>query len=164
MTRADFLNRARSLHNIDSIHLPELDRAQRRHFMDEPVRYFMNCSDAHAAAIWREVEKRQAKAATVEPTDRAALEKAIANVSQHIAHGGSPVPITLDLCTVHAAARAHLATLPKGRLVWVAVEIAYDKIVGWRHFLTWEEADALADKWRSQSAGKVEVRQVEVGS
>jgi hypothetical protein len=49
-----------------------------------------------------------------------------------------------------------------GRTVWIVIEIAYDTIIGWHHELTKEAADALAERWRSTNAGKVEVRQVEV--
>jgi hypothetical protein len=56
-----FLNRVRSLFNIDGDQLPELDRDEWRSFRDDPVRFFMRADDWQAAAIWREVEKRQAR-------------------------------------------------------------------------------------------------------
>lgn len=59
--RRAFLNRVHSLHNIDRDQLPELDRDDWRSFRDDPVHYFMRTDDYQAAAIWREVEKRQAK-------------------------------------------------------------------------------------------------------
>ena len=55
-----FLNRVRSLFNIDGDLLADvLSPEEQRKFMDDPVRYFMRCDDERAAAIWREVEKRQ---------------------------------------------------------------------------------------------------------
>lgn len=59
MNRAAFLNCLRSLHNIDSDALPELTFDQWEFFRDNPARYLMCCDDVQAAAIWREVEKRQ---------------------------------------------------------------------------------------------------------
>jgi hypothetical protein len=59
-----FLNRVRSLFNIDRDMLPELDRDEWRSFRDDPVRFFMGAADWHAEAIWREVEKRQAARVT----------------------------------------------------------------------------------------------------
>lgn len=61
MPRAAFLNRVRSLFNIDADELPKLDRDEWRSFRDDPVRFFMRADDWQAAAIWREVEKRQAR-------------------------------------------------------------------------------------------------------
>ena len=60
MDRAEFLNRLRSLHNIDGFLLPELSREQQSDFLRDPVRYFMGADKAQSDAIWREVEKRQA--------------------------------------------------------------------------------------------------------
>ena len=54
-----FLNRLRSLFNIDGHQLPELALEERRAFTGDPVGYLISASDAHADAIWREVEKRQ---------------------------------------------------------------------------------------------------------
>ena len=56
---AAFLNCLRSLHNIDGDQLPELEGYDWISFRDDPPRYFMRCNDTQAAAIWREVEKRQ---------------------------------------------------------------------------------------------------------
>ena len=61
MDRAAFLNRVRSLHCIDQYRLPEFGQGDWLAFRNNPVRYLTICSDAHADAIWREVEKRQAK-------------------------------------------------------------------------------------------------------
>jgi hypothetical protein len=58
--RRAFLNRVRSLHNIDHDQLPELDREDWHSFRDDPVHYFMRTDDYQQGAIWREVEKRQA--------------------------------------------------------------------------------------------------------
>lgn len=54
-----FLNRLRSLFNIDADQLPELSPEQMAEFLVNPPRFLMRCDDATAAAIWREVEKRQ---------------------------------------------------------------------------------------------------------
>jgi len=111
---AAFLAIVRALHKIDRNSLPELLTVQWQHFRDDPVRYLLYCNDAHQAAIWREVEKRQAKAVSAP--------------------------------------------------IWIVTELSYDKITAQRAEPSQEAADTLADKWRSQSAGKVEVRQVEVPS
>jgi hypothetical protein len=48
-------------------------------------------------------------------------------------------------------------------LTWLVTETdPYGKTIGWRWKMTEEEANTTAAVWRSQSAGKVEVRQVEV--
>ena len=59
--RAEFLNRLRRLHNIDGDQLPELEGYDWISFRDDPPRYFMRCNDTQAAAIWREVERRQSR-------------------------------------------------------------------------------------------------------
>lgn len=58
--RAAFINRLRSLYNIDRDRLPELGHDEWVDFDSDPVRYLRRANDDHAAAIWREVEKRQA--------------------------------------------------------------------------------------------------------
>ena len=58
-----FINRMRSMYNIDAYLLPELDEYQRRIFLDDPLQFFMNDgNEPYRAAIWREVEKRQSRA------------------------------------------------------------------------------------------------------
>jgi hypothetical protein len=55
-----FLNRVRSLFNIDHHLLPELTERDWQEFRDDPPRYFINNADLpQLRAIWREVEKRQ---------------------------------------------------------------------------------------------------------
>ena len=55
-----FLNRVRSLFNIDHHLLPELSEKDWLEFRDDPPRYFINDADLkQARAIWREVERRQ---------------------------------------------------------------------------------------------------------
>lgn len=54
-----FLNRVRSLFNIDGHLLPELTREQQGDFLRDPVRYFIAADAAQSDAIWREVENRQ---------------------------------------------------------------------------------------------------------
>ena len=56
--RREFLNRARSLYNIDSHLLPELGDDWPT-FRADSARYTINTDAQTAAAIWREVEKRQ---------------------------------------------------------------------------------------------------------
>ncbi len=59
MEKPEFLNRVRSLFNIDGYQLPELTSDQQREFVRDPVRYFIRTDKAQSDAIWREVEKRQ---------------------------------------------------------------------------------------------------------
>ena len=59
MTQHEFLNRLRSLWNIDGWQLPELNAKEQAAFMTDPTRFLIRCNDAQAAAIWREIEKRQ---------------------------------------------------------------------------------------------------------
>lgn len=60
MDKADFLNRVRSLFNIDGYLLLELSADQQGKFLRDPVLYFISTDKAQQDAIWREVEKRQA--------------------------------------------------------------------------------------------------------
>jgi hypothetical protein len=55
----DFLNRIRSLYNIDHSLLPELNDQQWPEFRDDPSRYLINTDLAQKKAILREVERRQ---------------------------------------------------------------------------------------------------------
>jgi hypothetical protein len=57
--RHAFLNRVRSLFNIDRNQAPEMTTAEWARFRDDPVHFLMRADDFLAAAIWREVEKRQ---------------------------------------------------------------------------------------------------------
>ena len=57
--RHRFINRLRSLFNIDGFLLPELTDKQQGEFMTDPHRYLMRTDRAQAEAIWREVEKWQ---------------------------------------------------------------------------------------------------------
>ena len=59
MTQHEFLNRLRSLWNIDGWQLPELNSERWAKFQADPAQFFIRCDDAQAAAIWREIEKRQ---------------------------------------------------------------------------------------------------------
>lgn len=59
MEMHEFLNRVRSLYNIDRHLLPELDDMQWISFRDDPPRYTINTDKVQKEAIWREVEKRQ---------------------------------------------------------------------------------------------------------
>lgn len=62
MDKSDFLNRVRSLFNIDGFMLPELTCDQQDEFLRDPVRYFIRTDKTQSDAIWREVEKRQVRA------------------------------------------------------------------------------------------------------
>jgi len=60
MDQAGFMNRVRSLYNIDRHWLPELSASEWRAFSADPPRFLVVAADdAQAAAIWREVERRQ---------------------------------------------------------------------------------------------------------
>ena len=59
MQKRAFINRIRSLFNIDGYTLPELTREQQLEFLRDPVRYFLNTDEAQSDAIMREVESRQ---------------------------------------------------------------------------------------------------------
>ncbi len=59
MNKADFLNRARCLFNIDGDLLPELTDEEQWIFVRDPVRYFIRADKRQGDAIWREIEKRQ---------------------------------------------------------------------------------------------------------
>ena len=54
-----FLNRVRSVFNIDQCDIPEFSPWKWGQFQSDPIRYLMRCSDEDAAVIWREVQKRQ---------------------------------------------------------------------------------------------------------
>lgn len=68
MNNQAFLNRLRSLFNIDGDLLPELSAEQQRAFVVDPVRYLMRADDEQDDAIMREVEKRQ-RHAPIDLTD-----------------------------------------------------------------------------------------------
>jgi hypothetical protein len=56
----DFINRVRSLYNINHDRLPELNEREWREFCDDPPKYLINLADKkQAEAIVREVQKRQ---------------------------------------------------------------------------------------------------------
>jgi hypothetical protein len=59
MTNHEFINRLRSLHNIDGVLLPELTEGEQVRFENDPVNFLMKANDTQADAIMREVEKRQ---------------------------------------------------------------------------------------------------------
>jgi hypothetical protein len=66
-----FINRIRSLSNIDSYQLPELTREQQSQFLLDPIAYFLKADDAQSDAIMREVEKRQEAGTTPKRKKRA---------------------------------------------------------------------------------------------
>lgn len=61
MTQHEFMNRLRSLWNIDRDQLPELSEVQWTNFLLAPSSFLIRADDATAAAIWREVERRQTR-------------------------------------------------------------------------------------------------------
>jgi len=61
MEKRAFINRIRSLYNIDGIELPELTLAQQSDFLRDPVGFFLRTGEAQSDAIMREVERRQSR-------------------------------------------------------------------------------------------------------
>jgi hypothetical protein len=60
MTRHQFVNRLRSLYNIEQSSLPELPLSHWLEFRQDPCRYLINRADKRqATAIVREMEHRQ---------------------------------------------------------------------------------------------------------
>ena len=59
MTNHEFLNRIRSLYCLEHDQVPELTDAQWKAFEMNPANYLIRTDDFKAAAIMREVEKRQ---------------------------------------------------------------------------------------------------------
>jgi hypothetical protein len=66
-----FINRIRSLSNIDSDQLPELTREQQSQFLVDPIAYLLKADDAQSDAIMREVESRQEERAAPKRKKRA---------------------------------------------------------------------------------------------
>ena len=69
MEKRAFLNRIRSLYNIDGYLLPELGKDQQLQFLRDPVRFLLNADEAQSDAIMREVESRQQFKAAVSRSD-----------------------------------------------------------------------------------------------
>lgn len=61
MANHQFIDRIRSLYNIDHYLLPELTDEQWIEFRDDPPRYLIRADQAQADAILREVEARQVR-------------------------------------------------------------------------------------------------------
>lgn len=61
MTNHEFINRVRSLYNIDHDQIPELNQSQWSEFQANPPRYLIRTDKTQAEAIIREMEKRQEK-------------------------------------------------------------------------------------------------------
>lgn len=59
MTNHEFIDRIRSLYNIDHHLLPELTDEQWIEFRDDPPRYLIRAGQVQADAILREVERRR---------------------------------------------------------------------------------------------------------
>lgn len=71
MEKRGFINRIRSLSNIESHQLPELSSEQQSQFLLDPIAYFLKADDAQSDAIMREVETRQAEGAAPKRKKRA---------------------------------------------------------------------------------------------
>jgi hypothetical protein len=71
MEKRAFINRIRSLFNIDGYLLPELSKDQQLQFLRDPVRFFLNADEAQSDAIMREVESRQNFEASISRRDAA---------------------------------------------------------------------------------------------
>jgi hypothetical protein len=59
MNHPQFTNALKAMFNIDADKLTEIERDQQKHFIADPVRYYIRASEAQHAAIWREIKKRQ---------------------------------------------------------------------------------------------------------
>ena len=68
MLKRAFINRMRSLSNIDGYQLPELSGEQQLQFLCDPIGYFLSSDEVQSDAIMREIERRQ--------TDKVAETKA----------------------------------------------------------------------------------------
>lgn len=120
MDRAEFLNRLRSLHNIDGFLLPELSREQQSDFLRDPVRYFMGADKAQSDAIWREVEKRQAPKQAFAGDEGETLARAKRFVQAAAPHWCSTCGVdTIDTDTCAKCAK-----------FWAEAEDAADAVLG----------------------------------
>jgi hypothetical protein len=59
MQKQEFINRIRSLYNIDGHLLSELSSQQQLAFLRAPVTYFLETDETQSDAIMREIERRQ---------------------------------------------------------------------------------------------------------
>jgi hypothetical protein len=59
MQKRSFINRIRSLSNIEGFQLPELTNDEQRRFVRDPLRYLLDADEAQSDAIMREIENRQ---------------------------------------------------------------------------------------------------------
>lgn len=57
MDQTQFTNALKRMSFIEGFQLPELTAAEQSRFMADPTHYFIRASDAHAAAIWREITR-----------------------------------------------------------------------------------------------------------
>ena len=62
MQKREFINRIRSLYNIDGHLLGELSSREQLAFLRDPVTYFLQSDETQSDAIMREIENRQASA------------------------------------------------------------------------------------------------------
>jgi hypothetical protein len=73
MLKRAFINRIRSLFNIDGYRLPELTREQQSQFLGDPVRFILTADEAASDAVMREVESRQTAELSNPQVDLSAL-------------------------------------------------------------------------------------------
>jgi hypothetical protein len=85
MQKRAFINRIRSLFNIDAYRLPELSSRQQLEFLRDPVRYLLNADEAHSDAIMREVEGRQRSEVSDARSDLSGLDSADQPAAQSLA-------------------------------------------------------------------------------
>ena len=125
MDKQSFINRVRSLYNIDADRLPELREQDWPEFRDNPPRYFIHADKAQSDAIFREVEHRQTwkgeaeKVADAAPELLAALKAAMKQLEHDVPSNcwatgpntGNPIEdlIVCPGCRVLAAAHAAIA-------------------------------------------------------
>jgi hypothetical protein len=72
MHKQEFINRIRSLYNIDGHLLPELSSQQQLAFLRAPVTYFLETDESQSDAIMREIERRQNSAVSASSSRLAA--------------------------------------------------------------------------------------------
>ena len=73
MTKSEFRSALCSMSFIDASQVPELGTRWPK-FRDDPVNYFLRCSDADSDAIWREIDKGDARLSGTEAV-RSAIAK-----------------------------------------------------------------------------------------
>ncbi|MDB5358876.1 MAG: hypothetical protein JWO51_173 [Rhodospirillales bacterium] len=104
--QAAFLNRLRSLFNIDADQIPEL--TNRRLFLANPVEYLIRAGDAQSDAIWREIEKRQLRATAPVDAERVPAKGGLSDWVRMIAVQAAKSALIALLFTVTWSVMDHL--------------------------------------------------------